>query len=101
MLGIDAAGLVAQVIDLDTMTVTGEPVIIVAGAIAASVSSKGVLATSGAAQLDSSRCPHGSIGKACRSVASAHRARYKALPSPPMDGRWPFKARAKAAGVSG
>ena len=49
LLGIDAAGLVAQPLDVTTMTTTGEPFVVVAGSAAASVSSTGVLASSGMA----------------------------------------------------
>ena len=45
LLGIEAAGLMAQAIDLDTMTPTAPPVLVVAGAAAATVSANGVLAT--------------------------------------------------------
>ncbi|MGE3841775.1 MAG: protein kinase [Vicinamibacterales bacterium] len=46
VLGIEAAGLVAQPIDPSTMAVTGEPQVIVAGAAGASMSNNGVLVTS-------------------------------------------------------
>jgi serine/threonine protein kinase len=46
VLGIDAAGLVAQPLDMKTMTIGGEPVVVVAGAAAASISPRGVLVTS-------------------------------------------------------
>jgi Tol biopolymer transport system component len=46
LLGIDAAGLVAQGFDLDTLAVTGAPMIIQAEAVAVSASENGVLATS-------------------------------------------------------
>jgi Tol biopolymer transport system component len=46
LLGIDAAGLVAQPIDLDTMTLRGEPFVVVAGAVAASISNGDLLASS-------------------------------------------------------
>jgi Tol biopolymer transport system component len=49
LLGVDAAGLVAQRLDLATMTATAEPFVIVPGSAAASVSSNGLLATSAAA----------------------------------------------------
>jgi Tol biopolymer transport system component len=45
LLGIDAAGLVAQTLNLDTAAL-GQPIIVVPGAAAASVSNNGVLATS-------------------------------------------------------
>jgi eukaryotic-like serine/threonine-protein kinase len=45
LLGIEAAGLVAQRIDLRSLTVASEPSLIVAGAAAASISANGVLAT--------------------------------------------------------
>jgi Tol biopolymer transport system component len=48
LLGIEAAGLVAQPFDPDRAQVTGPPVTIVAGAVTASASEGGVLATSGA-----------------------------------------------------
>ncbi len=47
LLGIDATGLVAQPFDLGAMTVTAAPTTVVAGAVAASASENGVLATSG------------------------------------------------------
>jgi len=46
LLGIDAAGLIAQAFDLNTMSVTGAAMTVVAGAVAASASENGVLATS-------------------------------------------------------
>ena len=46
LLGIDAAGLIAQPFDLNTMSVTGTAMTVVAGATAASASENGVLATS-------------------------------------------------------
>jgi dipeptidyl aminopeptidase/acylaminoacyl peptidase len=46
LLGIDAAGLVAQPFDLHTTSVTGPAITIVAGATAVSASANGVLATS-------------------------------------------------------
>ncbi len=46
LLGIDAAGLIAQAFDLNTMSVTGAARTVVAGAVAASASENGVLATS-------------------------------------------------------
>jgi Tol biopolymer transport system component len=46
LLGIDAAGLVAQPLDLAAMTATTEQFVVVPGSAAASISSNGVLATS-------------------------------------------------------
>ena len=46
LLGIDASGLVAQPFDLDTASVTGAAITVVAGAFAVSASENGVLATS-------------------------------------------------------
>ena len=48
LLGIDAAGLVAQPFDLDRLITTSEPVLVMAGVAAASISANGVLATSAA-----------------------------------------------------
>jgi Tol biopolymer transport system component len=46
LLGLDAAGLVAQPFDLGTLSLAGEATTLVAGAVAASASENGVLATS-------------------------------------------------------
>jgi eukaryotic-like serine/threonine-protein kinase len=46
LLGIDAGGLVAQALEADTLTAVGEPVLVEAGAAAASISTNGVLVTS-------------------------------------------------------
>jgi Tol biopolymer transport system component len=49
LLGIDAAGLVAQPLDLDTMTLRGEPFVVVAGAASASIADVDLLVASAAA----------------------------------------------------
>ncbi|NOT25543.1 MAG: protein kinase [Acidobacteria bacterium] len=46
LLGIDGAGLVAQPFDVNTLSVTDEPELLVPGAVAVSASNNGVLATS-------------------------------------------------------
>ncbi|HEY5618823.1 MAG TPA: protein kinase [Vicinamibacterales bacterium] len=46
LLGVDTAGLIAQTFDPNTMSVTGAAMTVVVGAVAASVSENGVLATS-------------------------------------------------------
>ena len=46
LLGIDEAGLVAQPFDENTLSITGQPQVLIPGAAAVSASSNGVLATS-------------------------------------------------------
>jgi serine/threonine protein kinase len=46
VLGIDEGGLVARAIDLETMTVASESLMVAPGAVAASISDNGILATS-------------------------------------------------------